>query len=336
MLFSHRKAVLAHLVACCLVGLVACRSTPDDRVVSSVTSQPGALSDAASRVAGPVSSSSATPVHPTPSPIRTPTAPLTIPTVESRPVPYVTDPALEALLQGLLGTARSSYGVFVKSLIDGTGASVNPDKVFSAASLFKLFVMWEAFRQESLGLISFGDIMEVTPYYKSWELGTNAVEVGDLVTVDEALRLMMSISDTPTAVLLQDALDFANVNKGLEELGIRNSGLFYPGPPLATARDVGRLLEDILRGGILPEASHEAMLALLMSERTDNGLRAGVPPEIRVAHKTGSLPMALHDAGIVFLPGQTYVFVVLWDRQSDADLIATISQRVYAYYEGRE
>jgi beta-lactamase class A len=263
---------------------------------------------------------------------QTPTAALTVPTVASQPAPSVADPALEALLQNLLGNSQGSYGIYVKNLKDGAGASINPDKAFHAASLAKLFIMWEAFRQESLGLISFDDTMDVTPYYKSFELGTNAVEVGDLVTVDEALRLMTSISDTPTSVLLQDTLGVANINQSLEALGIENSGLFYPSNPVATARDVGVLLEAIARGGILPQASHDAMIALLLSARTDNGLRTGVPAEIDVAHKTGTLAMALHDAGIVYLPGEAYVLVVLWDRQSGSDLIQTISRRVYQYF----
>jgi len=333
MLCLHRKALLALLIGCCLLGLAGCTSPPNGPAASTPTSAPAPLPDTPTAAA---STQSATLAPATTPPSGTPTAPLTVPTADFQPAPYVPDPALEMLLQELLGQTQQSYGVYVKSLKDGTSARINPDGAFHAASLAKLFVMWEAFRQESLGLISFDDVMEVTPYYKSWELGTNAVQVGDLVTVDEALRLMMSISDTPTGVLLQDTLGVANVNQALEALGIQNSGLFYPGIPVVTARDVGVLLEAIARGGILPEASHSAMVALLLSARTDNGLRAGVPAEIAVAHKTGSLPMALHDAGIVYLPGGAYVLVMLWDRQSGADLIETISRRVYEYYEAQD
>jgi beta-lactamase class A len=315
------------LVAGLLLLAAGCTSTPADAPTA-----PSTPPEATAAVSSPTPSSASAAPSATPS---VPTTPLAaIPTVEPPP-PVIPDPALTALLEGLLDGTGDSYGVYVKNLTDGSGAAVNADRVFPAASVFKLFVMWEAFREQALGLIGFDDVMQVTPYYKSWELGTNAVQVGDLVTVDQALRLMMSISDTPTAVLLQDTMGFENVNAGLEALGIRNSGLFYPGPPLVTARDAAVLLQDILRGGILPQASHDAMLDLLRSERTDSGLRAGVPAEVDVAHKTGSLPDALHDAGIVFLPGSPFVIVILWDRQSGADLIQTISERVYEYYATR-
>ena len=319
----------ALIVGGALFGLAGCTAAPAERPVA----RPTFIPETPTSVATATATTEATPGTPS-SATRTPPTPL--PTLEADPAVILPDPALAVLLEELIDGSQESYGIYVKNLADGTGASINRDRVFHAASLFKLYVMWEAFRQEAMGSISFDDTMEVTPYYKSWELGTNAVEVGDLVTVDEALRLMMSISDTPSAVLLQDTLGASDINDALEELDIHNSGLFYPGNPLATARDVGVLLETIVRGGILPEASHEGMVELLMSARTDNGLRAGVPAEIRVAHKTGSLPMALHDAGIVYLPDSAYILVVLWDRKGDVSMIELISRRVFEFYEAHD
>ena len=335
MLHLHLRVLLLSLTGCCLLGLGACTSAQDDLAASASTSTPDTPKANASTMAARERPSIARSTS-TPQPRVAPTQLDATPSGEFQFTPTIVDPSLQALLEELLGDARRSYGVYVRSLADDTGASVNPDKPFHAASLAKLYIMWEAFRQESQGWISFADTMEVTPYYKTFELGTNAVEVGDVVTVDQALQLMTSISDTPTAVLLQDTLGSANINTSLEALGIHNSGLFYPDIPIATARDVGVLLEAIGRGGILPEASHSAMVTLLTAARTDNGLRAGVPPAVNVAHKTGTLSMALHDAGIVYLPGHPYVFVVLWDRQTGDDLIETISRRVYEYYEAKD
>ncbi|MPZ50261.1 MAG: hypothetical protein GEU75_13355 [Dehalococcoidia bacterium] len=271
-------------------------------------------------------------------PLRTPTRKPTGPLVVSptrQPSPFRPDGELQPLLETILGNEAGSYGVYVKNLDDGRGASVNANAAFRAASIFKLFVMWETFRQQSFGLVDFDDLMEMTAYHKEFELGTNAVQVGELVTVRDALSLMMSISDTPTAVLLQDSIGFTNVNAALEALGIFDSGLFYPGDSLATARDLGVLLEVIAEGGLLPEASHEAMIELLLSEQTDNGLRVGVPLSVGVAHKTGLLERARHEAGIVFAPKGTYVIAVLWDRESDTNLIEVIAAAVFAHYDQR-
>lgn len=144
----------------------------------------------------------------------------------------------------------------------------------------------------------------------------------------------MSISDTPTGVLLQDTVGYRNVNGSLRSIGIQDSGLFYPEPgAMATARDMGVFLEAVDAGtGVTPALRNE-MIALLLSETTDKGLRAGVPSAVPVGHKTGLLPDARHDVGIVYLDGAPYVIAVMSDGTS-ANLTQRISRAVYEYYAG--
>lgn len=259
-----------------------------------------------------------------------------LPATVARPRPFIQDPALEALLREVVGRESDATSVYVKRLSDGSGASLHQDTPYPAASVFKTYVMWEAVRQESIGALDYQQLMEVTPYHAAFELGTERVRAGDRVTVAEAMRLMMSISDTPTAVLLQDTIGWEHVNASLRALGIEDSGLFYPETgPIATARDLGVLLEAIAQGRALPPAAHETMRTLLLSETTDNGLRAGVPATVPVGHKTGLLPHARHDAGIVWLPGAPYVIVVLSDGQHEAGVIEMVARAVHDYYAAR-
>ena len=63
---------------------------------------------------------------------------------------------------------------------------------------------------------------------------------------------------------------------------------------------------------------------------------AGLPPGIRVAHKTGDITAVSHDAAIVYPPGrQPYVLVVLTrgitDGAKSAKLIADISSMVFSH-----
>jgi len=256
-----------------------------------------------------------------------------MPAPTEHPHPFVPDAALAAILDDVLGDDRPWYGVYVKRLTDNSGASVNQDQVFRTASVFKLYVMWEAVRQESLDVLSFDQEMEVTPYYEAFEMGTHRVAAGDLVTVGEALRLMMSVSDTPTAVLLQDTIGWRNINASMRALGIGDSGLFYPeSGPLATARDLGVLLEAIEGGEVQTPEAQALMRSLLLSETVDNGLRAGVPADVAVAHKTGLLPDLRHDAGVVYLKGSPYVIVVLSEREASTNHIPAIARAVYEHY----
>jgi len=280
------------------------------------------------------------------------TSPGPMPTPSNyEPLPLQEDAALEARLREALGDEVDSYGVVVKSLDDGRGALVNPDKVFYAASLFKVAVMYEVFHQRSLGLLSFDERLLVTPYYTGFDLGTLPVEVCQTLSVGEALGYMMSISDNTSAVLLQDRVGSANINRSLAALGLTTTRLLPDDLP-TTAADMALLMEMIARGQAVDAGATQEMVNLLASEEIDNGLRAGVASAesarggsggdgTLVAHKTGNWSNATHDAGIVYLPGgqagspaATYVIAVLSEKAYETELTAEVSRVVWEYYNG--
>ena len=272
-----------------------------------------------------------TPVEPSeritsPGPVATPSS--------YEPLPLQEDAALEARLREALGDEVDSYGVVVKSLDDGRGALINPDKVFYAASLFKVSVMYEVFRQRALGLLSFDERLLVTPYYAGFDLGTLRVDVCQTLSISEALGYMMSISDNTSAVLLQDRVGAGNINRSLEALGLTTTRLLPDDLP-TTAADMALLLEMIARGKALDAEASQEMVNLLASEEIDNGLRAGVPEGTLVAHKTGNWSNATHDAGIVYSPGTTYVIAILSEKPYETVLTAKLSAAVFEYYTGR-
>jgi beta-lactamase class A len=256
------------------------------------------------------------------------------------PLPFASDRALEDALRQALGDEVEAYGVVVRSPDDGGGAAINPDKVFYAASLFKVAVMYEVFHQRSLGLLSFDERLLVTPYYAGFDLGTLPVEVCQTLSVGEALGYMMSISDNTSAVLLQDRVGSANINRSLAALGLTTTRLLPDDLP-TTAADMALLMEMIALGKAVDAEASQEMVNLLASEEIDNGLRAGVPEGTLVAHKTGNWSNATHDVGIVYLPagqagapGAAYVIAVLSEKAYETELTAKLSQVVYEYYTG--
>jgi beta-lactamase class A len=262
------------------------------------------------------------------------TSPGPVPTPSHyEPVPLQEDAALEARLREVLGDEVDLYGVVVKSLDDGRGATINPEKVFYAASLFKVAVMYEVFHQRSLGLLSFDERLLVTPYYAGFDLGTLPVEVCQTLSVREALGYMMSVSDNTSAVLLQDRVGSANINRSLEALGLTTTRLLPDDLP-TTAADMALLMEMIARGQAVDAGASQEMVNLLASEEIDNGLRAGVPEGTLVAHKTGNWSNATHDAGIVYSPAATYVIAVLSEKAYETELTAEVSRVVWEYYNG--
>jgi beta-lactamase class A len=146
------------------------------------------------------------------------------------------------------------------------------------------------------------------------------------------MEAMLSVSDNAAAVLLQDLAGSSNVNTAIEDLGLRDSGLYEDGLPV-TARDLALLMEAIAVGeAISPEASAD-MVRLLDHDVFENGLVAGVPEGTLVARKTGNWSDATHVAGIVYAPFGPYVFVALTRNGYETAVIEALSRATYAYFE---
>jgi len=249
------------------------------------------------------------------------------------PLPLERDETLERLLREQLGDEVDSYGVVVKEIDDGSGAAVNAEKVFNAASLFKVAVMYEAFQQRAAGIISFDSGLVVTPYYDSFGLGPRLTAVCQSLTVREALQAMMAVSDNAAAVMLQDLVGSRHINASMAALGLTDTRLLEEGLP-TTAQDVALLMEMIARGKAVDRAASQEMVDLMALESLNDRLPALLPEGTLVAHKTANWSDATHDAGIVYSPKAVYIIVVLSEKEYEAKPIAELSRIVYEHYNG--
>jgi len=76
------------------------------------------------------------------------------------------------------------------------------------------------------------------------------------------------------------------------------------------------------------------MIKVMLDQKFNEGIPAGLPTDARVAHKTGSITKSYHDAAIVYLPNRKpYVLVVLTrgieDEKRANKLTADISRTIY-------
>jgi beta-lactamase class A len=247
------------------------------------------------------------------------------------PMPSHRDVGLEEVIRSSLGDAVDSYGVVVKNLVTGAVGEVNPHKEFEAASLFKLWVMYEVYKQAELGLVDMDEELLVTPYYASFDAGTLPVEICDTLTVREALWAMITYSDNTTGFLLRDKVGLGNIHRDLQALGLTESALMQ-GDAFSTAADMAVFLEMVVFGAAVSRDASREMLDIMLSQQVNDRLPALLPPGTEVAHKTGDLPEVAHDIGIVYAPQPTYVIAVLSDRGGEYEPIALLSRAVYDYF----
>jgi beta-lactamase class A len=130
--------------------------------------------------------------------------------------------------------------------------------------------------------------------------------------------------------VLRDAqVDGVELRRGVEdhvahERGINNE---------ATADGLLTLLSAV-RGDFLTSESKEQAIRILLQQRFNSMLPAGLPAHATVAHKTGEISTACHDVGIVYLPErEPYIAVILTEFDSETEgrreTVAAVSEAIY-------
>jgi beta-lactamase class A len=263
---------------------------------------------------------------------------------EAPPVParietqtLAADGELERIVREALGEEVDRYAVVIKDLADGRGVSINADRLFYAASLFKLEVMYEIVRQAEAGAMDLAETYNLSDYYNRFGLGPRLTELCEDVTLERALVAMMSVSDNAAAVMLQDRAGPRNINNSMAALGLAATALLPENTLPTTAADMALLMEGIARGQAAGETGSARMVELMAGETINDRIPSGVPEGTRVAHKTGNWENATHDAGIVYGVRSTYVVVLMSDVGFDGDAASVqreIMRVAWEYFEG--
>jgi beta-lactamase class A len=219
--------------------------------------------------------------------------------------------------QALLGV-DGHVGLAVKDLGSGRGAVLGGQLELSAASLYKLPVLYTVF---DVGL-KMTEGLPITDEALSYDAGTMELGAGETLTVAEALERMVTLSDNASAVMLGSRVGAGRVNASIAALGMETT--HYSLERMTTsAVDMLRLLEVIARGKAVSPAASADMLHLLLRQRVNDRLPRLLPSNVRVAHKTGNLPGTVNDVGILYGPSSTIAVAALVSDTPDEAAAAT-------------
>ena len=255
------------------------------------------------------------------------------------------DPQVDSVIKNSLSGLSGKYAVYIKDLKNQKSYQYNADKKFDSASLYKLAVMYktyDAFEKNQLAKedILSEDIVTLDKTLQGIENETENIDQPsqELVAynVAEALRLMITVSDNYSAILLAERLGWQNIDMLMEEEGLGQIDLIGEDSPAVTAKAVGDLLEKIYSGkAVDPQASAE-MKSLLIAQKVNDRIPKYLPGDIKVGHKTGELESVRHDAGIVLGKNSHYIFVFLSETpipEDATETIALLSSKIYNLLE---
>lgn len=236
-------------------------------------------------------------------------------------------------------TTGGTLGVVVWDLGTNVLVQNNAEQPFPMASTFKLAVAYAAYASVDRGIMRLdsrvaverGDLVRgVSPIAEAYDRTTHVYSVRDLLS-----RMLVDSDNTAADVLYRvvggaDAINAALHNAGFDAIVIRtneagNAANERAGKTFASGADnagspaaIALFLSALVNGRILSASSRSAFLDELARVKTGpDRLRAGLPANVRLRHKTGTSATiggvvdATNDVGIATVNGRDVVIVAM-------------------------
>lgn len=264
---------------------------------------------------------------------------------------------LQAELGALARTKKArAIGVALHDLETGLRFSLCGDRWFHAASTIKVAVLLALFRAADEGRFRLNDSLHVRNRFFSAADGSLFrvsqdrdatpelyAAIGRTAKISALAHAMICGSSNLATNLLLDfvgveyartvlrdaQIDGVELRRGVEDHNAHERGINNE----ATADGLLSLLSAI-RGDFLAPESKQEVIRILLEQRFNSMIPAGLPPHATVAHKTGEISTASHDIGIVYLPErEPYIVAILteFDPETDGrrETVAAVSKAIY-------
>ncbi|MDA1004070.1 MAG: class A beta-lactamase-related serine hydrolase [Chloroflexi bacterium] len=232
--------------------------------------------------------------------------------------------------------AGVKMGIVVIDLATDARCEVNADETFRTASLYKLVVLAEAYRQAADGTFDFSAPIDLEPRHAIDDPPDFRLTETVRISNAEAASRMIRFSDNASAAALRERLGYADVAAEPARLGMTSTVLSEQAFE-STPRDMAHLIEGFYRGSVVSAESSRGMIDLLKQQEITDLLPVGLPSGTEIAHKTGTLDSVLHDAGVIYAPAGDYVVVAMTEHDDfDAAVraIRQLSRTVFDAYSG--
>ena len=223
----------------------------------------------------------------------------------------------------LVSRHRGRVALYLEDLKTGRSWSYHPDEMYPSASLIKVPIMACVFYKIHDGEMSLKTVLTLRRRNRVGGSGSLKWQPdGSKLTVRELLQHMISESDNTATAILLEAVGLGYAQRQFPKMGLIYTGIYQEGMSLragrvvhenyTTAREMTMLLGKIYRGELVGPPESRLMLDILRHKKAvASRLAKGLPRGWEIAHKTGLLRQACHDAAVVFSPRGDYAITVL-------------------------
>ena len=238
----------------------------------------------------------------------------------------------------------SRYSVYFRDQNNGFWVGINEDDTYNPASMLKVALAIAVYKQAEKDPSFLTESRVYTPVLAainqdlSFALPTE-LQVGKAYKIEDLVNKMIVDSDNGAKDILGNTVDpkiMSDVYNYLS-IAVPKDGQDYT----ISAKKYTSFFRTLYNAAYLNQDYSNRLLDMLGRSNFSDGLVAGVPSNVPVAHKYGEYvatgdntinAVQLHDCGIIYSPNNPYVLCVMTqgkDKSDLADVIAAVSKTVY-------
>jgi beta-lactamase class A len=228
--------------------------------------------------------------------------------------------------------------------------SINSEESFPTASIIKIPILIEFYRQVEIGSLNKNEIRRLTANDKVGGSGILRFlsDEKTSITLEDYARLMINLSDNTATNIIIDKVGIDNVNHLLKLLGLEETRLLRK----MQAKDVD---PEVYENLSTPKELTSLMLKLMMSQGVCNNvteaslevlklykpgvIRDVIGEDVPLANKSGWMGGVECDTGIVYLPNPYIVTIMAknipaWDKGSlvAKEILREMISELHNYY----
>lgn len=265
------------------------------------------------------------------------------------------DKILEKELQSLVKDFKGDVGIYVYNLKTDQEAGVNADTIFPTASIVKVPILIEVFKQIKAGKLHLKDTLVYDAKRKYGGSGLMQFYKDSTVTDLRTLAsLMITMSDNTTSLWCQELVGGGlEINKTMADLGLahtrvnsrtegRTKDWETYGWGQTTPREMASLMIKMRKRTLVDAASSDEMYRIMSNSFYTDYSLSQIPPFVQTAAKQGMVNKSRSELVMVNAPHGDYVFYIATQNNTDEswgfdnkawELQRVISAYLWQYFE---
>lgn len=266
--------------------------------------------------------------------------------------------ALRSTLEGIIRPYEGTVGISIQNLATGQTLSIRGEEKFPSASLIKVSILVALLDEVRRGTIRLDDPISMIARDQVGGSGVlRHFHSGLQITVEDAARLMIILSDNTATNLLLDKVPMRTVWATMDSLGLTatrihsktflratsvamDSSVRY-GLGVTTPDETVRLFALLHQGRAVSPRMDSLALAILRQNEDGNKLVRWLPSGATAAHKSGDVDQSRNDCGILYGPDAPVAVCVMTRENRDTSyapdnpanlLMARVGVAVYGFF----